>query len=115
MCITPSDFDARLGDFEQYCPVSLAVRGELVDCTNTKSLKYAVEFRGHYYKTAGPEEMAAFLEEPEKFVPPLATRKLPPAELLPKRRSAEDAKAMFPKQIELQGYCPVTFKDGKLR
>ena len=53
MCITPKEFESRLGAFKQYCPVSLALRGELVDCSVTSSLKYAVEFRGHYYKTAG--------------------------------------------------------------
>ena len=48
MCITPKEFEVRLGDFGQYCPVSLALRGELVDCSNTPSLKLAAEFRGNY-------------------------------------------------------------------
>jgi adenylate/nucleoside-diphosphate kinase len=48
MCITPDEFVSRLGDFDQYCPVALADRGELVDCTTTKSLQFAVEFRGGY-------------------------------------------------------------------
>ena len=30
MCITPKEFESRLGDFKQYCPVSLALRGELL-------------------------------------------------------------------------------------
>ena len=59
--------------------------------------------------------MEEFLLNPERFVPPLATQKLPPHEMLPKRRSASDVKTMFPKQIEIQGYCPVTYRDGKLR
>ena len=70
---------------------------------------------GHYYKTAGPEERDRFLAEPEKYVPPLAPRKLPSKELLPLRLTGDQAKAMFPKQFELKGYCPVTFLDGKLR
>lgn len=47
MCITPSEFLVRLGDFAQYCPVSLALRGELVDCSTEPTLKYAAEFRGN--------------------------------------------------------------------
>ena len=49
------------------------------------------------------------------YVPPLAPYELPPEEELPKRRTNMDVKAMFPKQIELQGYDPVAFLDGKLR
>ncbi|CAH1800208.1 unnamed protein product [Owenia fusiformis] len=115
MCITPSEFVVRLGDYDQYCPVSLALRGELVDCSVTEDLTFAAEFRGHYYKMAGEKELSQFLEEPEKYVPPLAPRPLPPKELLPIRRTAGDVKNLFPKQIELQGYCPVTFLDGKCR
>ena len=48
MCITPTEFEARLGDFGQYCPVSLAETGELVDCSTTNSLDYAAEFRGEW-------------------------------------------------------------------
>ena len=56
-----------------------------------------------------------FLSEPEKYVPPLAPRRLPEESMLPKRITGAQAKAMFPLQVELKGYCPVTFLDGKLR
>ena len=72
-------------------------------------------FPGHYYKCAGQAEMNKFLQQPETYVPPLAPRKLPPPELLPKRRTAAEAKALFPMPVELQGYCPVTYLDGKCR
>ena len=62
---------------------------------------------------AGPKELAAFLAEPEKYVPPLAPTKLPPVELLPRRRFKDEVKEM--KEVQLQGYCPVTFLDGKCR
>jgi len=70
---------------------------------------------GLYYKLDGPEKLAIFLEDAEKFVPPLAPYALPPPELLPRRRTAAEAKRMFPKPIELRGYCPVTFLEGKCR
>ena len=115
MCITPSECLIRLGDFGQYCPVSLADRGELVDCSVNPSLEFAAEYCGRYYKMASRVELELFLADPARYVPPLAPRKLPEPELLPKRRTEAEVKAMFPKQIELKGYCPVTYLDGKLR
>ncbi|EDO38691.1 predicted protein [Nematostella vectensis] len=115
MCITQKELLARLGDFSQYCPVSLADKGELVDCSITPSLEFAAEFRGRYYKMASRAELEKFLADPTRYVPPNAPRPLPSPDMLPKRRSAADVKAMFPIQIELQGYCPVTFWDGKQR
>lgn len=68
---------------------------------------------GHYYKCAGKTELGQFLEEPEKYVPPLAPHKLPPPSRLPRRRKPEDVKASS--KIELNAYCPVTYLDGKCR
>lgn len=48
MCITPDEFLQRVGDFGQYCPVSLADKNELIDCSTNVTLKYAAEFRGLY-------------------------------------------------------------------
>nr|XP_034965151.1 adenylate kinase 9 isoform X3 [Zootoca vivipara] len=115
LCITPQELLSRLGEFGQYCPVSLAEKGELVDCSVTPSLKFAAEFRGHYYKMAGQEELDKFLKNPELYVPPLAPYPLPLPHKLPKKLTAADVKALFPMQAELQGYCPVTYLDGKQR
>ncbi|ESO88926.1 hypothetical protein LOTGIDRAFT_105959, partial [Lottia gigantea] len=112
MCITPSEFEDRLGDYNQYCPVSLALHNELIDCSTSKSLQYAAEYRGHYYKMAGQKELDQFLATPEKFIPPLAPNKLPSPELLPKRCHGDEIKD---KTIELEGYCPVTYYCGKCR
>ena len=48
MCIMPEEFKARLSDFGQYCPVSLA-EGELVDCSSYNRLTYAAEFQGRFH------------------------------------------------------------------
>ncbi|XP_068087386.1 adenylate kinase 9 isoform X2 [Hyperolius riggenbachi] len=114
-CITPQELLSRLGEFGQYCPVSLAQRRELVDCSVTSSLQFAAEFRGHYYKMASQQELDFFLQDPELYLPPLAPYALPPAEMLPRKLTVADVKAKFPKKAELKGYCPVTFVDGKKR
>ena len=64
---------------------------------------------------ASKVELDKFLESPAKFVSPNAPHALPSQELLPQKRSYADVKALFPKQIELQGFCPVAYVDGKCR
>ncbi|XP_042746128.1 adenylate kinase 9 [Lagopus leucura] len=115
LCITPEELQYRLGEFGQYCPVSLADRGELVDCSVTSSLQFAAEFRARYYKMASQEELKKFLSRPEIYVPPLAPHPLPPPDKLPQKLTAAEVKALFPKSAEMQGYCPVTYLDGKQR
>lgn len=115
MCVTPKEFTERLGDYGEYCPVSLVDYGHLVDCSGNPNLDFAAEFRGRYYKMETSKELEMFLENPTAYVPPLAPRALPPPDMLPKRRTASEMKTRFPCQIELQGYCPVTYLDGKKR
>ncbi|XP_069090617.1 adenylate kinase 9 isoform X2 [Pleurodeles waltl] len=115
LCITPQELQSRLGEFAQYCPVSLAQRGELVDCSVTSSLEFAAEFRGRYYKMVSQEALNAFLDTPHLFVPPLAPYTFPLPDMLPKKLTVAEVKARFPKIAELKGYCPVTYLDGKQR
>lgn len=56
-----------------------------------------------------------FLTAPSTFIYPNAPRSLPAEELLPKKKSFGDVRALFPKQIELQCFCPVAYVDGKYR
>ncbi|XP_054424615.1 adenylate kinase 9 [Pteronotus mesoamericanus] len=112
LCITPQELISRLGEFGQFCPVSLAESYELVDCSVTESLEFAAEFRGHYYKMDSQEKLNKFLENPELYVPPLAPHPLPSADMIPKRLTLSELKKRFPKCAELQGYCPVTYQDG---
>ena len=115
LCVTYDEMVSRLGDFGQYCPVSLALNDELVDCSENRSMDFVAEFQGYYYKMFSETELKLFLESPEKFVPPNAPRKLPPPQNLPKKRTPDEVKALFPKPIELKGYCPVTYFEGKQR
>ena len=120
LCVTYDEMCSRLGDFGQYCPVSLALYDELVNCgaNNNRSMEFVAEFQGYYYKLFSGKELAIFLENPEIFVPPKATKKLPPPNLLPTQRDIMYLTTVWQahnKPIELLGYCPVTFYDGKLR
>lgn len=118
LCVTYDEMKARLGDFGQYCPVSLALRGELVDCSEFREMDFVAEFQGYYYKMFSQKELDVFLENPQDFVAPKAPRKLPVPHLLPRKVSPAEVKKLFPKgviQAELNGYCAVTFYDGKER
>nr|KAF6362491.1 adenylate kinase 9 [Pipistrellus kuhlii] len=115
LCITPQELISRLGEFGQYCPVSLAERHELVDCSEMETLEFAAEFRGHYYKMGSREKLDKFLESPELYVPPLAPHPLPSADMIPKRLTLSELRKRFPKCAELHGYCPVTYQDGNQR
>ncbi|XP_039770688.1 adenylate kinase 9 isoform X2 [Ornithorhynchus anatinus] len=115
LCIAPHELLPRLGEFAQYCPVTLAEKDELSDCSVSPSLRWAAEYRGQYYKMASEEDLEKFLKTPESYVSPLAPRPLPPPDLLPKRLTAAEVKARFPRNAEMRGYCPVTYLDGKQR
>ncbi|KAB5539635.1 hypothetical protein PHYPO_G00091290 [Pangasianodon hypophthalmus] len=115
LCITPCELQSRLGEFSHYCPVSLALHKHLVDCSLDTSLELAAEFRRRYYKMASREYLEKFLEAPEQFVAPNCPHKLPPAQLLPRKLSAGQVKSRFPQQVELKGYCPVTYLEGQQR
>ncbi|OWK01422.1 hypothetical protein Celaphus_00018872, partial [Cervus elaphus hippelaphus] len=95
---------SRLGEFGQFCPVSLAESYELVDCSLNDSLEFAAEFRGHYYKMSSLEKLNKFLDNPELYVPPLAPHPLPPTDMIPKRLTLSELKSRFPRCAELQEY-----------
>ena len=135
LCILPQELLSRLGLFEHFCPVSLILRDELVDCSATTRTDYVAEYRGKpfsfkqrillttflfpslgfYYRMAGPKELELFLADPERFAPVEPTKLPPPASRRPRRLTAAEAKALYPKTIEFAGYCPATYYDGGKR
>jgi len=115
MCITPKKLDAQLGEFKEYCPVSLAENNELYDCSSQTSHDLIAEYRGKYYRFPDAEKMERFLQCPSKYVYPLAPHPMPVKEDLPRKKSATYLKKIFPQEIELKGYCPVTFYEGNFR
>ncbi|CAH8679846.1 unnamed protein product [Schistosoma rodhaini] len=82
------------------------------------SMRFTAEYEGRYYRMAGPSELQAFLANPTRYVSPNNINALPENELLPTRIKGDNLKQIhdsFPKQLALNGYCPVCFYDSKLR
>ena len=76
------------------------------------SLYYLYNYRGKYYKMHSDEDLQLFLDDPDRFVLPEAPHPLPSATHLPLKKSHGDIKALFPKQFEINGFCPVCYIDG---
>ncbi|KAM4529308.1 adenylate kinase 9 [Fundulus diaphanus] len=115
LCITPKELGCRLGEFGHYCPVCLALHHHLVDCSETAALTHAAEYKRHYYRLCGENHLETFLSTPDEFVAPCCPHNLPQPHLLPRKLTELQVKNKFPKQAELKGFCPVTYKDGKQR
>ncbi|XP_077367067.1 adenylate kinase 9 isoform X2 [Festucalex cinctus] len=115
LCVTPKEFQRQLGEFAQYCPVCLALHNHLVDCSESASLMYAAEYNRRYFKMCSRPHLESFLAGPDGFVSPGCPRPLPPAYRLPRKLTAQQVTGTFPQRIEMKGFCPVTYLDGKLR
>ncbi|CAG5928032.1 unnamed protein product [Menidia menidia] len=115
LCITPKELKRRLGEFCQYCPVCLALYHHLVDCSESAALTNAAEYKGHYYNLCGENHLEKFLSTPEQFVASDHPNALPEPHLLPRKLTQIQVKNRFPQQVEMKGFCPVTYLDGNQR
>lgn len=64
---------------------------------------------------ASRKYLEKFLEAPEQFLAPICPHKLPLPQFLPRKLSAGEVRSRFPQQVELKGYCPVTYLEGQQR
>ncbi|XP_028252479.1 adenylate kinase 9 isoform X2 [Parambassis ranga] len=115
LCITPEELKDRLGEFGHYCPVCLALHHHLVDCSETVALTHAAEYKGPYYKMCGENHLEKFLSNPDQYVAPGCPHILPQPHLLPRKLTEIQVKNRFPQQVQMQGFCPVSYLDGKQR
>ncbi|KAI8854450.1 hypothetical protein BC829DRAFT_439159 [Chytridium lagenaria] len=93
----------QMGKYGDYCPVNLLDRGELVK--GPMDTTFTAEYQNLYYRMSDGEALEAFLLAPEKYV---TGPDLPDS--LPERRPM--TVLTFPRQLELQGFCPVTYYEG---
>ncbi|KAJ3357640.1 adenylate kinase [Entophlyctis luteolus] len=101
--LSQEEVKKKWSKFRNYCPVSLLDKGELVRLDS--KIFFTAEFQGLFFNMRGEEELSVFLNSPEKYAygPDLP-------DPLPTRASSKDL--VFPRQLELQGYCPVSLVDG---
>jgi len=103
--ISQEKVNSNTGKYGEFCPVSFVRDDQLR--YGDKSLEYVAEYQGKFYRMLGKLELAEFLSSPEKYAngPDL------PVEM-PKRIQT-DLRNLFPRQLEINGYCPVTLVEGK--
>ncbi|KAI8894618.1 hypothetical protein BC833DRAFT_604251 [Globomyces pollinis-pini] len=94
----------HMSRFGRYCPYSLVALKELH--ISSEDNQYMAEYNGQFYSLVDEKALNAFLEDPNLY----ANAQLPAQ--LPKRKTKDEVKALFPKQLDLKGYCPVTFAEG---
>lgn len=102
MCFTPLRLLGSESLWGKYCPVSLTLSNELVQCVDAK---FTVEFRSKIYWLSSEEHADLFMQEPESFL----MVKLPVD--VPMVLCATDRRAQLSKQLE--DYCPVALVDRK--
>ncbi|KAJ3039521.1 adenylate kinase [Rhizophlyctis rosea] len=100
---------SHMGRFKTYCPVCLVDDGHLVQAPLGTELM--AEYENHYYSCHSAPHLAVFLSTPQKYVATDGGKDLPAR--LPARVMKEAVKATFPASLEMRGYCPVTFVEGK--
>ncbi|KAK0146591.1 Adenylate kinase 9 [Merluccius polli] len=115
LCITSKELRSQLGEFGPYCPVCLALYYHLVDTSDNTSLALAAEYRAYYYKMCCTDHLERFLTTTDNFVTPGCPHALPPPHLLPRLLTEGQVKDRFPLQLEMRGFCPITYLDGKQR
>ncbi|KAK4474709.1 hypothetical protein MN116_001836, partial [Schistosoma mekongi] len=82
------------------------------------TMRFTAEYEGRYYRMAGPNELKAFLINPNKYIPPNNVYTIPEKELIPVRLKGDylkQAHDTFPTPLALNGYCAVCFQHSKLR
>lgn len=95
----------RIGKFGKYCPVRYVDDEELaLGCSDST---FMAEYAGVYYKLGSQTALQTFLRSPERYA---YGKDLP--EKLPGLMSQTQFRSSFPQQLEIRGYCPVTFRQG---
>ncbi|KAJ1557287.1 adenylate kinase, partial [Nowakowskiella sp. JEL0078] len=100
-----SHVQSCIGKFGDYCPVRYIDHEEL--WKSPTDTRFTAEFEGLFYRMSNEENLQIFLQNPNHFVNGQDMPKKLPCHLV-----TADLKALFPKQLQLQGYCPVTFCEG---
>ena len=104
VALTREELQDKQGHLGSYCPVSWATKRQLVNMAGTLGQRlYGCEYEGKMYYTAGPEEQAAFIADPKRYLSvAFPTERRLPVRLRPAEIATSGAK------LGMKGFCPVT-------
>ena len=110
--VSTARFEAHQSPLGDLCPVALARSRQLVHCRTLRSATTFRDccalYRGKFYWLSSAEALCTFTTTPD----PEQYASVPVPAALPKRRGSLDVRSLFPKQLELRGYCPVALTLG---
>lgn len=104
MCFSPGRLAACESAWKRYCPVTLSLGNELLECLEQR---FAVEYKSKVYWMASAEYAKLFFDDPESFM------QVPLPENVPHLLNYAERQQNVHKLIELEEYCPVTLVDKK--
>ncbi|GAU89148.1 hypothetical protein RvY_01732 [Ramazzottius varieornatus] len=112
LCVTPNQLKTRLSTaYGVYCPVTFNTQYQLFDCLARANGEFIAEYREKYYLFASKEKMEAFLDSPDRWLPPIAYRTMPPRDQLPKVVQVEELDDQWAEKLAFAGMCVVTYVD----
>jgi len=105
MCFSPGRLAASESAWKRYCPVTLSLGNELLQCSDQR---FAVEYKSKVYWMASAEYAKLFFDDPESFM------QVPLPETVPHLLTYAERQSQTHKLIELEEYCPVMLMEKKL-
>ncbi|XP_014471373.1 PREDICTED: adenylate kinase 9-like [Dinoponera quadriceps] len=111
MCVSPFEFRERQSQYESYCPACLFREGVVQASIQPTDNQGVVQYQEHFYWVC-PQHMAAFIEDPWQYLPPINTASLPDERLQILEPVIDVEHSCLQRRLRLDGWCPVTYVDG---
>eukprot|EP00039_Didymoeca_costata_P013204 m.196952 g.196952 ORF g.196952 m.196952 type:complete len:868 (+) comp15705_c1_seq6:2067-4670(+) len=106
LSLPPRHVLQNVSSFGHFCPVSWVDHKKLIE-SSEEDMSRTVEYKGNFFKLSSDATMQKFIDLPDYYL----ESSLPDS--LPVRKTAQQVKDMFPKQVEFHGMCPVTYDQGR--
>lgn len=109
MSVSPYEFRSKQSGFQTYCPLCLYHEDALTR-SEVPDHRGVVQFREHLYWIC-PKHMDEFVEDPERYLPPVNTKYLPDQRPRILTETIDLEHPCWIKRLRVKGLCSVTYLD----